>query len=282
MAPLFCSSAAAKISLRVVRRIVDRGDAVGEIGEVDPVLLGDQPVAALGTVPVGVDESGDEGLPGNVDDLGAGRETGAPAPDARPDGDDPVALDDDDAVLDDLVRRAVRGAAQGDDPATDQGDRARGPGVRHIEAEPHAGRRRLRELLGCAGHEGEGLFEIPREELRPQRPVETPRIAGPVQPLTGILRHPRDRHGARFRTDFDRLAGRYEWRHEDVPALGEGEPPAVRGEAELGRGLGGRVGAQIGARESDRHQRALVLVAVAASGRPARPWRRTAAARRRR
>ena len=73
---------------------------------VDPVLLRDDVVLALRAVGVAVDQAGDDGLAGDVDDPRAGRDGD---PRARADRADAVAVDQDGAAVDHLV------AVHGDD-----------------------------------------------------------------------------------------------------------------------------------------------------------------------
>ena len=86
---------------RGARRIVDGGDAEREVGQARPVLLRDQIVDAIGAVGVAVDKAGHDGAcrrastwraPAGIGDGGA-----------RADRADAVAVDDDDAVLDDAA-----------------------------------------------------------------------------------------------------------------------------------------------------------------------------------
>src|SRR6185503_4817742 len=86
--------------VRVVRRIVQRGDPEAERGVVDPRRLRDQPFGAHAAVPMAVDEPGRDRLTGAVDDL---RTLGDAHARARTDRGDAAAGHDHDAVVDDLV-----------------------------------------------------------------------------------------------------------------------------------------------------------------------------------
>ena len=99
---------------RVVARVVDRRDAEREPGVRHPVLLREDPVRADGAVPVRVDEARQDRLAGGVDRL---RARGDRDVALLPDRLDAVALDDDHAVLDDLValHRHDAAAREGDD-----------------------------------------------------------------------------------------------------------------------------------------------------------------------
>ena len=135
----------------VVRRIVQRGHAERQRGVVDPALLRNDFVGAHRSVPVDVDDAGHDGLAGDVDDLRVRGNGGARA---RTDGGDAIAVDDDGAVVDDVV------AVHGDDARASQREFA-GRNVQRLrEADVDAGGRSGRQFLRRAGDEREGVFEI--------------------------------------------------------------------------------------------------------------------------
>ena len=168
----------------VVRGIVDGRDAEGERGVAVPVLLRQDAVRAEGAVVVGVDEAGQDGLARDVVRLRprGNRDRSPPA-----DGLDAVALDEDDAVLDDLV------AVHRHDAAAGEGDRARAGGMSTGSTKemfsPCAAR--LGQLLGRARQKRERLLQVPLVELGPVGPVEPRRVAGEVQELARLLRDAR-------------------------------------------------------------------------------------------
>ncbi len=138
---------------------------------------------------------------------------------------------------------------------------------------------RVGQLLRRALEEREGVLQLAREELGPERPVEPLRVAGPVQVLAGVARHPGDRDRRGLRADLDRLAGRGERRDVGVEALARRPPTAVRRDAELG----GMLGRQVLARSSlpsrlDRAAAAACPRRRSAAGRRGRSRRRSAGA----
>jgi hypothetical protein len=125
----------------VVRRIVDGRHAERERRVAVPVLLRQDAVRAEAAVVVGVDEAGQDGLAGDVEGL---RPRGNRDGSLLADGLDAVALDEHDAVLDDLVAVHRDGAAAG------ERDRA-GRNVHRLDkGDVHALRSGRRQFLGRA------------------------------------------------------------------------------------------------------------------------------------
>ena len=224
-----------------------------------PVLLRNHFVRTEGSVPVRVDETRQDGFARGVDRPGVGGDGDLALPSDRLDA---VALDQDDAVLDDLV------ALHGDDAASGEGDHV-GGGRRvdwRVEADVDALRRRLGQLLGRAGKKRERVLQVPLVELRPVGPVEARGVAREVEELAGVLRHARHRNGLALGTDVDAAAGLDERRDVGVEALAEGEPLAVGRHLELLGDLGEVVLVLVRAVELDGGQDALggsLLVASA-------------------
>jgi len=88
-------------------------DAVGEVGEEAPVLKVEDAAADFGPVGVNVDEAGNDGFAGDVDDFGVGGDCEAAG---FADGDDAIVFDEDVGVFEDVI------AVHGDDAsATEDG-----------------------------------------------------------------------------------------------------------------------------------------------------------------
>ena len=123
----------------VVRRVVDGGHAISERRGMDPILLGDDQLAAHRAMPMGVDQAGDDGLARDVDRARSG---GIVDRGGRADRGNAIAVDQDGAVLDHLV------AAHGDDPRAGQRKRAARLGGVGGETEARVDRRRRRLAAG--------------------------------------------------------------------------------------------------------------------------------------
>ena len=142
---------------------MERRHSEGEGGVVDPALLGDDLVVAHAAVPVGVHETGEDGLAGDVHDGGVGRRRHVGP---RPDRGDPVATDDDGAVGDHLV------PVHGDQACADESH----GGLRLVrlvgEADLETPLVRLRTLVLVALQGVEALFQVSGEELVAQDEVD--------------------------------------------------------------------------------------------------------------
>ena len=79
-------------------------------------------------------------------------------------------------------------------------------------------------LAAAPVDERERARQVAREELGPERPVETAAVARPVQVETGVARHALHRIGLRRGSDVDRTAGARERRDERLEALFERDP----------------------------------------------------------
>uniref|UniRef100_A0A0N4Z8I7 LigA n=1 Tax=Parastrongyloides trichosuri TaxID=131310 RepID=A0A0N4Z8I7_PARTI len=237
---------------RIIGRVVDGGHAEGQRGVVDPGLLRDDLVRAHRAVPVGIHQAGDDGLAGHVHDAGV---SGNGDRAARADGLDAVAVDDDHAVLDDLV------ALHGDQAGAAEDHAAVRLGVVGAEAD-------LDSMLGGLGQfsrrtlgEGEAFLQRTREQLRSHRPLQAAGIARPVQPFARVAGDAGLGQGLGVGADRDGPAGGDEGRHIGVETLGPGHPVLVRRYRELGRPFAAQVGAFVIARQIDRLENPLVAVA---------------------
>ena len=149
----------------------------------------------------------------------------------RADGDDAIVVDDDRAVLDDLV------AAHRDDPRAGQSDRAvrdvglgarsrsasRPPGSGSSSGAPSMNSKESARLAGKAfGAQG----PVERRASR-RTSAGTPRVSADLATGIELCLGP----------DRDRLRRRDERRDVGVAALGEGDPLAIGREAELACGL---------------------------------------------
>ena len=216
-----------------VGRVVQRGEAEGQRGVVDPALLRDDFALGHRAVPVGVDQAGDHRLAGGLDRLRARRDRHRGAwPDRR----DAVAVDQDDAVLDDFIGL---GRVHRDDARADDGDAA----LRLVGAQRQLDRR---AALGRLEARLQRLRQRHGEQLVAERVVQRvgPRlaVARPLQVVAGIDVELADGHRLGLGADGLQLAGRRERRHVGVEAFGEAQPLAVRrhGEARREFALGDR------------------------------------------
>ena len=117
-----------------------------------------------------------------------------------PHGDDPVALDDERAVLDDLV------AVHRDQPRANEGDGAREHVRLHRQADGQARRVGRRNLVGRAIDEGKAVVQIAREVFRPDHPMQPLAVAGPVEVDSGVARDFLDGDGLGVFVEFNGAA----------------------------------------------------------------------------
>ena len=171
----------------------------------------------------------------------------------RPDRLDAVALDDDDAVLDDLVALHRDDAPAGERDAFDAGGTSIGAAKAMFT--PCAGG--SGSFSGAPGRNANASFRSRWKSSGPERPVEARGVAGQVQVLARVLRDARDGNGLALRPDVDAAARLDERRDVRVEALAEGEPLAVGRDRELLRELGEVVLVLVGAVELDRGEDAL-------------------------
>ena len=163
------------------------GHAIGEVGVVGPVLLRRRAVEEVIGVRVHIDDARHDGLALHVDAAGTGRHADFAA---RTDGADPVAVDDDRAVLNDGA------IVLGQQPRTDQGKLSLRLGGGQTQCDGHwlqiAG---LGQLLRCALDEGKTVLQIATVIGRADQPVQRLVVAGPVQILPGLARQLAHRQG---------------------------------------------------------------------------------------
>ena len=195
------------------RRVVDGRDPVRELGDVLPVLLGqDLGVEAREMMGVGVDESRHDGFSGDVDNPRAG---GRLDFSGSADGFNPVAVHQDVAPLDDP------GVPHGDDPGATQ---------EHLSGGQRPGRRDLdRDLLGF------GIFVPVHRVLhgdpikaRPPSPGDALPPVGPIHEVAAFVAQLVDRDLAVLETHRHGIPAGLGQRGEiDLELLGEGDPSAI-------------------------------------------------------
>ena len=142
-----------KDAARVVRRIVKRRHAEGQVGKLVPVLLGRDLGARRRDVGVDVHESRNDRLARHVDLPGVGGNGDLAG---RSHGLDSIAANEHDAVLDHLLD--LLGIPHRHDPGTRKGDRPIRLVRGHAEPEIDPFLDRLGELLRGACHEAEGIL----------------------------------------------------------------------------------------------------------------------------
>ena len=207
------------------RRIVDRRRAHGQVDHRRPVLLRDKLVLALLAVGVGVDQTRDDGLAGDVDRLGVAGDRDAGA---RADRDDTVAADDDDAVVYDTP---VLGR-HGDDPRAGQGhDTGRLVG-RDLHGQRQTALRRLElaRVLGRAvggGRSGVKRLGLGREQVGTQAPVNLLAVIRPVYEVGAIGADPCHRQRPALLVDRDLLRPWHQRHDEGLVVLTERDVPAI-------------------------------------------------------
>ena len=160
---------------RPVRGIVERRGAEREVLHHRPVTLRHQLVGAGGTMGMGIDQAGDNGLPGGIDGSGPGGNGGRRT---RADRDDAVAADHHHAIVDDAAVRA----RHGDEARAGDRDRAGRLGGCLLHRQRHAGGGRYEagrpvDARG-AGEQARGFHRV---ERRPQAPVQSRAIVRPVE-----------------------------------------------------------------------------------------------------
>ncbi|EAU61692.1 hypothetical protein STIAU_2889, partial [Stigmatella aurantiaca DW4/3-1] len=120
--------------------------------------------------------------------------------------------------------------------------------------------RRLGQLLRRALHEGERLLQFAREQLGPERPVQSLRVARPVQEVARVAGHPRHRQRLAVLAGHHRLAPPAQRGDVRIEDFLERHPALVRGDA-VGADLrAGQVRARRGPIQADAAQLPLVLL----------------------
>ena len=225
----------------VVRGIVDGGDAKGKSREVDPVLLRRDLLARLGAMGMGIDESGQDHLAGDIDDGDATRDL-----DLRPraHGHDAIAFHENGGLLDDAA------IGHGHRLAADEGV----TGVRLVVPGHKA------EVLGPGlGFE---IIEISRVEDGPERPVELLAVAGEMDPFARIIAHLGDGKSRGLGSHLDGLSGTDKGGDVNVETLDESDSLAIGREGIVGGPFAGVMFAFFVAIEIGGNEAQMVAVLV--------------------
>ena len=211
-----------------VRRVMDRREAEGQRGVIDPALLRDQLGLAHAAVPMHIDQAGDDGLAARVELLRVGRDRHLSR---RADRRDAVAVDHDHAVVDDFVVRAHRrNACAGDDQLA--------PGLVGglVEADLLADFCRLEAGL-FVDHRCESLTQGRGEQLIAQRGVDAQAVAAPMQACARIHVELAHRQRVHLGADTDGLSDQGQGRHIGMETFDKAQPLAVRRDGVLGHEL---------------------------------------------
>ena len=201
------------------------GHAEREIGVVSPVLLRYHACGEVVGMGVRVDVARHDGLAGRVDHLGIGRngDTAAGA-----DGLDLVAIDDQGAVLDHVLGAGI-GIAHRDQARV--GERKYVSRLVHRQGKADIDWPQ-RIALGIAAQESNGVLQRDGVVVAANHPVQALRIGRPMQVGANVLADCSDRNCLAVLGQFNAATGGGQRRDVGVEEFGEGDPLAIRTDAD--------------------------------------------------